>query len=154
MSLFYLNYVMIRCSYVRKQTLMTTNFASLQLYRFLFIWYEMGRLLYIIAILFLVVWVIGFFFYSIGAIVHVLLLLALLTFLLIINRGSRNPRMHYRWILYMHQILYRKKDAKGWADTRKALSKYISLMIFSYYFADSKPNSGSWVIFVVMQPIK
>jgi hypothetical protein len=41
----------------------------------------MGKFTYIIAIFFIVLWVIGFFIYSIGAIIHLFLLLALITIL-------------------------------------------------------------------------
>jgi positive regulator of sigma E activity len=43
----------------------------------------MGRFVYIIALVFLIIWLVGFFFYSIGAAIHIFLLIA---FLIIIAR--------------------------------------------------------------------
>ena len=48
-------------------------------------------LLYIISSFFLVAWIIGFFFYSAGAIIHIFLLLALISVLLKINMGRNDP---------------------------------------------------------------
>lgn len=49
----------------------------------------MGKsFLYIIAALFIILWVIGFFFYGAGALVHILLLLALISVLLRILLGG------------------------------------------------------------------
>ena len=39
----------------------------------------MGRIIYIIAMVFLIIWFIGVFFYSIGAIAYLFLLLAFIT---------------------------------------------------------------------------
>ncbi len=47
-------------------------------------------ILYIIAGFFIVAWIIGFFFYSVGAIIHLLLLLALISILLKINKERRD----------------------------------------------------------------
>lgn len=50
----------------------------------------MERVVYIIAIILIAIWIIGFFFYSIGALIHVALLLALI--ILIIKLMSRSRR--------------------------------------------------------------
>lgn len=51
----------------------------------------MERVLYILALIFIVIWIVGFFFYSLGAIIHVLLLLAVVVLLIRIF-GRRRPR--------------------------------------------------------------
>lgn len=51
----------------------------------------MERVVYIIAIILIAIWIIGFFFYSIGALIHVALLLALVI-LIIKLLGRRRPR--------------------------------------------------------------
>ncbi|HLP71589.1 MAG TPA: lmo0937 family membrane protein [Bacteroidales bacterium] len=50
----------------------------------------MERVVYIIAIILIAIWIIGFFFYSIGALIHLALLLALV--ILIIKLMSRSRR--------------------------------------------------------------
>lgn len=50
----------------------------------------MGNILYVIAVVLIVFWAIGFFAYSLGAIVHILLVLALFSFLLRIISGKRS----------------------------------------------------------------
>lgn len=42
----------------------------------------MGMILYIIAAILIIIWIIGFFFYSLGAMLHVLLVLALMSILI------------------------------------------------------------------------
>jgi hypothetical protein len=49
----------------------------------------MRNFLYIIAIILVVVWAIGFFFYSTGGIIHILLALALFAVLLRILMGPK-----------------------------------------------------------------
>ena len=50
----------------------------------------MGNILYIVAVVMIIIWAIGFFAYSLGAIIHVLLVLALIAFLVkIVSGGSR-----------------------------------------------------------------
>lgn len=47
----------------------------------------MGNILYIIAIILVILWAIGFLGYNAGAIIHILLVIALITVLLRIIRG-------------------------------------------------------------------
>jgi hypothetical protein len=49
----------------------------------------MNNLLYIIAVILIIGWLIGFFAYSAGAIVHVLLVIAIVAVLLQVIRGKR-----------------------------------------------------------------
>jgi hypothetical protein len=49
----------------------------------------MGTLLYIIAVILVIGWLIGFFVYSLGGLIHILLVIALLAILLRIIRGNR-----------------------------------------------------------------
>jgi len=48
----------------------------------------MGNLLYVIAIILVIFWAIGFLGYNAGAIIHILLVIALITVLLRIIRGK------------------------------------------------------------------
>jgi hypothetical protein len=48
----------------------------------------MGNLLYLIAVVLVIFWAIGFFAYSAGAIIHILLVLAFISILLRIIRGN------------------------------------------------------------------
>ena len=48
----------------------------------------MGNLLYIVAIVLLILWALGFFVYSLGAVIHILLILAIISILVrIIQTG-------------------------------------------------------------------
>lgn len=49
----------------------------------------MGSLLYIIAVILIIGWLLGFFVYSATGLIHVLLVLAIVAILLQIIRGSR-----------------------------------------------------------------
>ncbi|SHN77393.1 lmo0937 family membrane protein [Chitinophaga sp. CF418] len=49
----------------------------------------MGSLLYIIAVILIIGWLLGFFVYSTGGLIHILLVLAIIAILLQIIRGSR-----------------------------------------------------------------
>lgn len=49
----------------------------------------MGNLLYIIAVLLVIAWAIGFLAYGVGGIIHLLLVIALITMLLRIIKGSK-----------------------------------------------------------------
>jgi hypothetical protein len=51
----------------------------------------MSSLLYLIAVILLIGWVLGFFVFSAGSIIHVLLVLAIIAILLRLIGGSRNP---------------------------------------------------------------
>jgi hypothetical protein len=49
----------------------------------------MRSILYLIAVILVIGWLVGFFAYSVGGIIHILLILAIVSLLLgIINRGS------------------------------------------------------------------
>lgn len=48
----------------------------------------MGNLLYIIAVILIIGWAIGFFAYSAGGIIHVLLIIAIVAILLRLIRGN------------------------------------------------------------------
>lgn len=49
----------------------------------------MGSLLYLIAVILLIGWALGFFVYSAGSIIHVLLVIAIIAILFRIIRGDR-----------------------------------------------------------------
>jgi hypothetical protein len=48
----------------------------------------MGNLLYIIAVILLISWAIGFFAYSAGGLIHILLVIAIIAVLLRLIRGN------------------------------------------------------------------
>lgn len=50
----------------------------------------MGNFLYLVTIVMIVLWAIGFFAYNVGAIIHILLLLALIAFLVRVMTGNEN----------------------------------------------------------------
>ncbi len=50
----------------------------------------MGNLLYLIAVILIIFWVIGFVGYNLGGLIHILLVIALIAILLRIIQG-RNP---------------------------------------------------------------
>ena len=49
----------------------------------------MGNLLYIVALILIIGWAIGFFAYSIGGIIHVLLIIAIIAVILRLIQGKR-----------------------------------------------------------------
>jgi hypothetical protein len=49
----------------------------------------MGNLLYTIAVVLIIIWAIGFFAYSAGAIIHILLVIALISILLRVIEGKK-----------------------------------------------------------------
>jgi len=49
----------------------------------------MGNLLYVIAVVLIICWAIGFFVYSAGSIIHILLVIALISILLRIIQGNK-----------------------------------------------------------------
>jgi hypothetical protein len=49
----------------------------------------MGNLLYIVAVVMLIIWAVGFFAYSAGAIIHILLVVALIAFIIRIASGNK-----------------------------------------------------------------
>jgi hypothetical protein len=50
----------------------------------------MGNLLYLVAVILIILWAIGYFAFSLGALIHVLLVFALISILLRVIGGSRN----------------------------------------------------------------
>ncbi len=49
----------------------------------------MGNLLYVIAVILVIFWAIGFFAYSAGSIIHILLVIAVISVLIRIIQGNR-----------------------------------------------------------------
>lgn len=49
----------------------------------------MGNILYIIAVALIIFWAIGFFAFSVGAFIHVLLVIAVISFLVRIISGNK-----------------------------------------------------------------
>lgn len=49
----------------------------------------MGNILYVVAVLLIISWAIGFFAYNVGAMIHILLVLALISFLVRIVSGRK-----------------------------------------------------------------
>ncbi len=49
----------------------------------------MGNILYTIAVVMIIFWAIGFFAYSLGAVIHFLLLIALISIILRVIQGRR-----------------------------------------------------------------
>ncbi len=47
----------------------------------------MGGLLYLIAVILIILWAVGFFAYSAGAVIHILLVIAIVAILLRVIRG-------------------------------------------------------------------
>jgi len=52
----------------------------------------MGNLLYLIAVILIIFWAIGFFAYSAGSVIHILLVIAVVAILLRVIRGNRIVR--------------------------------------------------------------
>jgi len=50
----------------------------------------MGNLLYVIAVVLIIIWAVGFFAYSAGAIIHILLVIAIISILLRIIQGNKS----------------------------------------------------------------
>lgn len=50
----------------------------------------MGNLLYVIAVILIIAWAIGFLGYHAGGLIHILLVIAIVAFLLKVIRGSAN----------------------------------------------------------------
>ncbi len=49
----------------------------------------MGNLLYLIAVILIIAWAVGFFAYSAGGIVHILLVIAVIAVLIRVIRGDK-----------------------------------------------------------------
>ncbi|MBW8331566.1 MAG: lmo0937 family membrane protein [Prolixibacteraceae bacterium] len=47
----------------------------------------MGNLLYLIAVILIIGWAIGFFAYSVGSVIHILLVIAIIAIILRVIRG-------------------------------------------------------------------
>ena len=50
----------------------------------------MGNLLYIVAVILVIGWAIGFFVYSVGAVIHILLVIAVIAIILRVIQGRRS----------------------------------------------------------------
>ena len=50
----------------------------------------MRNILYIVAVVLIIFWAIGFFAYSIGAVIHILLVIAIISILINIIQGNRS----------------------------------------------------------------
>ena len=48
----------------------------------------MGNLLYAVALILIIFWAIGFFAYSVGAVIHILLVIAIVAILLRVIKGT------------------------------------------------------------------
>ena len=51
----------------------------------------MGNLLYVIAVILIIGWLVGFFAYGVGGLIHTLLVIAIIAVLINIISGSRRP---------------------------------------------------------------
>jgi hypothetical protein len=51
----------------------------------------MSSILYLVAVVLIIGWILGFFVFSAGSIIHVLLVLAVIAILIRLIGGSRNP---------------------------------------------------------------
>jgi len=49
----------------------------------------MGNILYTVAVILVILWAVGFFVYSLGAIIHILLVIAIIAILLRIIQGNK-----------------------------------------------------------------
>ncbi|MBK7433188.1 MAG: lmo0937 family membrane protein [Chitinophagaceae bacterium] len=49
----------------------------------------MGNLLYVVAVILIIGWAIGFFAYSVGAVIHILLVLALIAIIFRLIQGRK-----------------------------------------------------------------
>lgn len=49
----------------------------------------MSNLLYLIAVVLIIFWVLGFYVYSVGALIHILLVIAIIAILVRVIRGDR-----------------------------------------------------------------
>ncbi|MCE5226019.1 MAG: lmo0937 family membrane protein [Porphyromonadaceae bacterium] len=49
----------------------------------------MGNILYLVAVVLIIFWLIGFFAYSLGSIIHILLVLAIISILVRIISGNK-----------------------------------------------------------------
>jgi hypothetical protein len=48
----------------------------------------MGSLLYIVAVILIIAWAVGFFAYSVGSLIHILLVIAIIVIILRLIRGG------------------------------------------------------------------
>jgi hypothetical protein len=49
----------------------------------------MGNLLYVVAVVLLIAWAIGFFGYSVGGVIHILLVIAIIAIILRVIQGRK-----------------------------------------------------------------
>jgi len=49
----------------------------------------MGNLLYVIAVILIIAWAVGFIFYSLSGLIHILLIIAVIAILLRLIRGKK-----------------------------------------------------------------
>lgn len=49
----------------------------------------MGNLLYLIAIILIIAWALGFFFFSVGGMIHILLIIAIIAIILRVIQGRK-----------------------------------------------------------------
>ncbi len=49
----------------------------------------MGNILYVVAVVLIIIWAIGFFAYSVGSLIHILLVVALISIILRVVRGNK-----------------------------------------------------------------
>jgi hypothetical protein len=49
----------------------------------------MGNLLYVVAVILIIAWAIGFFAYSVGGIIHILLVIAIIAIIFRVIQGRR-----------------------------------------------------------------
>lgn len=52
------------------------------------------RVFYIVAVILIIIWAVGFFVYALGALVHLLLIMAILLIAFKVSRGSREKTHH------------------------------------------------------------
>jgi len=50
----------------------------------------MGNILYIVVVILIIIWALGYFAFGLGAIIHILLVIALISFLIRIFSGRKN----------------------------------------------------------------
>ena len=67
----------------------------------------MGNLLYIIAVILVIGWLVGFFGYAAGGLIHVLLVLAVIAILININKGWRRKISNVNHALLQKIVLHK-----------------------------------------------
>ncbi|MES2689841.1 MAG: lmo0937 family membrane protein [Bacteroidota bacterium] len=59
----------------------------------------MSNLLYLIAVILVIAWAIGFFAYSVGSIIHLLLVIAIIAILLRVIRGGNPVKLQNKLLI-------------------------------------------------------